>query len=340
MQNLSRIGLSAGVAAVIFAGCSAGSQFTPSSGSAESQPAVAFQPAAPVHAVKSGRDAHIMPDLFMYDGMITIGNKVFWWYWNIWGQLKWGWISGIAQASNLGGSSSNTKQLDAATTDDTIDILSGQKLVTTLTGLNGAASGVGTDSRGNTFAAVNLGSQTVVEEFAKGATTPTATYPDSNLSSAVSLGIDKANRVYVEGQSQGGAIEVDELVGSGTFMSLAQPGGLGVTAGGLAVQTSGKTTYVYINDLGNASDPANITRYEMTGKSLISQGSFQYAGINGAIAVDPSGKDTTHVYAANNVPAGSAYSVSEIEYEFPSGAVVRQTPAQSAGEESTGIWVK
>lgn len=60
-------------------------------------------------------------------------------------------------------------------------------------------------------------------------------------------------------------------------------------------------------------------------------------GVNGAIAVDPSGKDTSNVYAVNNVPSGSEYSVSGVTYSYPSGKVVGSTGSQMSGQESAGI---
>lgn len=329
--RLSHYALAAAVSAALLAGCSAGSQFSPPSGSAGSQ-TVALQQAG---------DQGVSPDSFMVTGYFIIGNQLYWYYINIWNQIKWGKVpKTYSNGSTLGGSLGHANQVDVATTDDTIDIYTGKKLVTTLTGLKAVATGLETDSHGNTFAAVNAGSQTLVNEFAPGSTTPTATYSDPNLQSVASLGIDKAGRVYVEGQSQAGSIEVDEMAGSGSFKSLAPAGSLGVTAGGLAVQTSGKATYLWINDRGNASDPANITRYELTGTSLVKESSFDYAGVNGGIAADPTGKDTTDVYAVNNVAAGSEYTVTAIKYSYPSGQIESQTPAQTSSQESLGISVK
>ena len=77
----------------------------------------------------------------------------------------------------------------------------------------------------------------------------------------------------------------------------------------------------------------------LTGKSLVEASSFQYSGIDGAIAVDPTGKDTNDVYAVNNVPSGSQYSVTGIEYDS-SGQIVSQSPAQTASQESLGIWMR
>lgn len=326
------------VSAALLAGCSAGSQFAPPTGYGGTSPVdrlAAVQQASPTH--KSGV---VSPDLLMMTYWIIVNGHVYWWYYNIHHVWVHGEIYGTDGGSNAGGSATSNKALDVAESNDTIAVYSGKKLAATLTGLNGMASGVATDSHGDTFAAVNLSGEAAVEEFAQGSTTPTATYADQNLASVSALAIDKANRIYVEGQSQKGGIEVDEMSGSGSFEALAQPGTLGATAGGLAVQISKKTTYLWINDLGNAGEPANIARYEFDGKSLVKQGSFDYSGTNGAIAVDQSGKDTAHVLATNNVASGSSYSVSGIEYAFPAGNIVAQSPAQSASQESVGIWVK
>jgi hypothetical protein len=338
--RISHHALTGALCAALLAGCSAGSQFAPPTGSAGSQPA-ASQPVAPMHAPKSGGDLGVSPGWVDVTGSVIVNGKLRYYYIN--NHNVWIWDTFSAKSTGgttLGNSLAKASELNMATTGSAVVVYSGKKLVNTLTGLSAVATGVETDSRGNTFAAVNVSGAAAVEEFAVGSHTPTATYSDPNLASVASLGIDKANHVYVEGQSQSGAIEVDEMIGSGSFESLAQPGALGATSGGLAVQTSGNTTYLWINDLGNASDPANITRYAFTGKSLVKQGSFAYTGINGAIAVDPKGKDTSHVYAVNNVAAGSQYSVSGIEYAYPSGQIASQSSAQAASQESVGIWFK
>jgi len=342
-DHLTKNALNAAMCAALLAGCSAGSQFAPPAGSAGSQSAglqqTALQSVAPIHGPQTG--SRVSPDLLMMTYWYLVNGKVYWWFYNNHGVWVHGVISGTAPDTGVGGSATQAKALNVATADSTIGVYSGKKLVTTLTGLSGVAAGVGTDSRGNTFAAVNAGSAVAVEEFAKGATTPSATYSDPNLTSVYSLAVDRRDHVYVEGQSQAGTIEVDEMIGSGSFESLAPSGSgsLGATPGGLAVQTSGKATYVWINDRGNASEPANISHYEFTGKSLVKLGSFEYSGVNGAIAADPTGKDTKDVYAVNNVPSGSQYSVSGIEYDS-SGQIVSQTPAQPSNEQSMGIWMK
>lgn len=338
--RLSNTALAGAVCAAILAGCSAGSQFTPPSGPTGSS-ATAFQQAAPMHVADRGHGRSVSPDWLDWTGCIIINGKCHYYYINIWNQ--WIWLTTTVKKSSggstLGGSLAKANEFDMATTTGTIAVYTGKTLLTTLTGLKASASGVATDTHGNTFAAVNTTGGVTIEEFASGSKTPTAAYADANLSSVASIGIDQADRLYVEGQSQKGNIEVDELAGSGSFVAVAQPGTIGATAGGLAVQTSNKVTYLWINDLGNASDPANIARYQFDGKSLTKLSSFEYAGTNGAIAVDPTGKDPSHVYAVNNVATGSEYSVSGIEYDY-SGNIVSQSSAQSASQQSIGIWAK
>jgi hypothetical protein len=332
INRFSYNALTGALFAAILAGCSAGSQFAPPAGSAGSM------------AAEASRGGIVSPAWVDWTGIAYNSATGTWQYYyiNIWNQ--WKWIPAMKTksggGSTVGGSLANLAEVDVATTQGVIDIYSGKKIVNTLQGLSGVASAVETDSRGNTFAAANVSSGSVVEEYAAGSDEPTATYADENLQSVTGLGIDKANNVYVEGQSQDGSIEVDEMVGSGSFESLAKPGALGATAGGLAVQSSGKTTYVWIDDLGDGSDPANITRYEFAGESLVKQDSFEYSGIDRGIAVDPTGKNTSDVYAMNNVPTGSQYSVSGIEYEYPSGKIVAQSTANTASQESVGIWRK
>jgi hypothetical protein len=190
--------------------------------------------------------------------------------------------------------------------------------IATMTGLNGNPVGMATDSRGDLW--VTNSPTTTISEFAKGTTTPIASYTDANLNSVNYLTVDKKNNVYVEGYS-GSAMEIDELTASGTFTAIAKPGQVGTTPGGLAVQEHTTATYMWINDQGSGSGTGRISRYLLKGGSLKSTGSFSYSGIDGAIAVDPSGKDTGDVYATDNVVSGSQYTGTTVEYAFPSGKV-------------------
>jgi len=210
-----------------------------------------------------------------------------------------------------------------------------QVAVATLTGLTGQPIGLALDHLGNVWA-TNSPSATI-GEFAKGATKPTATYTDSNLTSANYLAVDAAGDVYVEGRAADG-IEVDVLpVGGTTFTPISQPGKLGLTAGGLAIQSTGKTIYLWVNDQGASSSPAAISRYILKGSSLYLKGSFGYSGVNGAIWADPAGLRTSRVWAANNVAYGSGYMTSAIEYAMPGGKIITATTPTEMSSQGVGI---
>jgi hypothetical protein len=218
---------------------------------------------------------------------------------------------------------------------NSVAVIRGKKEVAKLTGLTGQPIGLAVDHLGNVWA-TNAPSSTI-SEFANGATKPTATYTDSNLTSASYLAVDAAGDVYVEGQAADG-IEVDVLpVGGTTFAPISQPGRIGLTAGGLAVQRARTTTYVWINDQGTSSSPAAISRYILKGSSLYLQGSFGYSGVNGAIWADPAGKHTSRVWAVNNVAYGSGYMTSAIEYTMPGGKIVTATAPTTSSTEAVGI---
>jgi hypothetical protein len=216
-----------------------------------------------------------------------------------------------------------------------VAVFRNRKHVATLNGLTGDPIGLAVDPLGNVWA-TNSPSATI-SEFAKGSNKPTATYTDTNLTSASYLSVDAAGDVYVEGQADY-SIEVDVLPAGGTsFTPIAQPGEVGFTAGGLAVQSSDRKTYVWINDQGSASSPATITRYLLKGSSLQSTGSFEYAGIIGAIWADPAGKNRSRVFADNNVVYGSEYASSAVEYAMPGGKIVNETSSSISSTEGVGI---
>jgi hypothetical protein len=217
----------------------------------------------------------------------------------------------------------------------TVVVFKGTKKVATLTGLTGEPIGLAVDRAGSVWA-TNSPSYTI-SEFAKGATKPTATYADANLTSASYLAVDATGDVYVEGQAAEG-IEVDVLpAGGSTFTPISQPGKVGLTAGGLAVQSSSRATHMWINDQGTASKAAAISRYLLKGGSLYLQGSFGYGGVNGAIWADPAGASIARVWAVNNVPYGSGFNTSAIEYAMPSGKIVAATPPTTMSAQAVGV---
>jgi hypothetical protein len=208
--------------------------------------------------------------------------------------------------------------------------------VATLTGLTGVPVGISLDSKGNLW--VTNSPSTTISEFYPGATMPSATYTDKNLTSLSYVAADKSGNVYVEGQGATG-IAVDELpVKQTTFVPISKSYQLGVTAGGLGIQSNpDRTTNIWVNDQGSASAPATIAEWVFRKGTLKYVGAFQYSGVNGAIWVDPSGKDTAHVFAVNNVPSGSEFTTSGVEYDFPSGSIVSSSPTATSPSEAVGI---
>jgi hypothetical protein len=190
--------------------------------------------------------------------------------------------------------------------------------VSTLSGLSGSPLGMAADAHDNLW--VTNSPTTTISEFAKGATKPTASYTDPNLGSISYLAIDKNDNVYVEGSS-GSAMEIDELTASGTFTVIAKPGQVGSTPGGLAIAQHGKSTYLWVNDQGYGSGAGRISRYLLKGSSLKATGNFAYAGIDGAIAADPSG-NIERIFGVNNVPSGSQFDASIVEYDLRTGEAV------------------
>lgn len=218
---------------------------------------------------------------------------------------------------------------------NTIVVFNHARKVALLKGLTGEPIGLAVDYRGNVWAGDSPSD--TISEFAKGATKPTATYTDSNLTSVNYLAVDASGDVYVEGQAAY-SIEVDVLpVGGATFTPISQRGKVGLTPGGLAVQSTGKTTYVWINDQGTPSSPAAISRYVLKGSALYLEGSFTYSGTNGAIWADPAGKNINRIWAVNNVPYGSGFNSSAVEYAMPGGKVIRATVPTNSSTEAVGI---
>jgi hypothetical protein len=246
-------------------------------------------------------------------------------------------IQGIA----CGQGNTDPKILNAGLSNGTVAVAKWKKgqyvQVGTLTGLTGNPTGIANDFKGNVW--VTSSPSATISEFYPGATYPSETYTDSNLTSLNYIAVDKRNDIYVEGQSaSSGGIEIDELQAGGKFTSIAAPGQLGYTAGGLAViLKNANVSYIFVNDQGTASIPAAITKWLRKGGRLINQGSFQYSGIDTAISADPSGRDTTHVWAANNVPSSSGFVTSGVEYAFPSGGLVANTPTTASSSEAVGI---
>jgi hypothetical protein len=201
------------------------------------------------------------------------------------------------------------------------------KQIGTLTGLTGIPLGITSDVRENVWV-TNYPSNSL-SAFAPGASTPTATYSDANLSSMSFVAADQNGNIYVSGQSATtGALEVDQLTpATGNFVPLSSIGG--AVAGGIAVQT--KTGLLWVCDEGNGSS-GTISSYSLSTFQRVTQ--FAYSGIDTGIAVPPSGPA---VYAINNVVAGSAFTVRGIEYDAKSGKVAASAPAFSSAQLTIGI---
>jgi hypothetical protein len=210
--------------------------------------------------------------------------------------------------------------------------------VATIGDLIGVPDGMATDSHRNLW--VTNTPTTTITEFAYGTNTPIATYTDGDLNSVNYLAIDTHDNVYVEG-SAGSAMEIDELTASATFTVIGKPGQVGTTPGGLAIQPHGKKkTYMWVNDQGSGSGSGTISRYLLKDGSLKSTGSFRYSGFDGAIAVDPSGKDTDEVYATNSaLMSGYQFNGTTVEYTFPSGQVTDSWGSYTLPYENVSVAV-
>lgn len=205
----------------------------------------------------------------------------------------------------------------------------------TLTGLTGAPIGIAADSKGTVWASNSPSN--VLSEFPAGETKASATYTDTNLTSLSYVAVDRFDNVYVEGQGSSG-IEVDELsTASGTFTPIGQPGELGAIAGGLAFQKEKTGSYLWINDQGTSSGSGRLTQWVFQNGALKKVASFGYAGRNGAIWADPSGKDIKHIFATNNVPYGTEVQNKGVEYELPDGKIVSESGTGIESAEDVGI---
>jgi hypothetical protein len=204
------------------------------------------------------------------------------------------------------------------------------KQVSELTGLTGDPVGIATDAKGTVFAS-NFPSNTLTE-YARGGTSPIATYTDANLSSVSYVTVDNNGNVYVSGQSEGsGSLEVDELsTGSSRFSPIKTI--TGAIGAGIAVAHTGKTLWVC--DEGNGSK-GTISAYTIPAFKRSEQ--FAYSGDDTGIAVAPSG---TQVSAVDNVAYGSGYNVSVVIYSAKTGKIINATPSVTMSAKSLGIAIR
>lgn len=205
----------------------------------------------------------------------------------------------------------------------------------TLAGLTGTPIGIAADSNGTVWASNSPSN--VLSEFPAGETTPSATFTDANLTNLSYVAVDRFDNVYVEGQGYNG-LEIDELsIAGGVFTQIGQPGELGATPGGLAYQKAKTGSYLWINDQGTSSGSGRITQWLLSNGVLKKIASFAYAGRNGAIWTDASGKDTKHVFATNSLPYGSQFENMGVEYALPDGQIVSESDTDVESTEDVGI---
>jgi DNA-binding beta-propeller fold protein YncE len=239
---------------------------------------------------------------------------------------------GTAITTGLATSATRTKAWFAGQSEASTNVIAVYnekwKQVGELTGLTGVPIGIATDSKADVWAS-NFPSNTL-SEYAPGATTPTTTYTDANLSSLSYVTVDKSDNVYVSGQSEAsGNLEVDELQSS-AFSPIKTIGG--AIGAGIAVAPTGKTLWVC--DEGNGGK-GTISAYTIPGFKRSEQ--FAYSGDDTGIAVAPSGKE---VYAVDNVAYGSGFNVSVVIYNAKTGKVVSSSPAVTMPAKSLGIAIR
>lgn len=325
MQNsssLSRSILAASVAALSFAGCSAnGSQFNPA--------AAPLQTVTSPNAVKVHHDLELPPH-----SSSGVGGCIVTYFYNpvtgVW-EVDYS-PPGCDPAEGVirGFDYDNTNQHflvgQSTGSENSIAIENSKgKQLGVLTGLTGSPVGIAVDSTGVVWA-TNYPSN-VISEYSDGATKPTATYTDGNLSSMRYVAIDQGNHVYVSGQSTGsGGLEVDELQGSAFTPIQTITGAVGA---GIAV--SPKTRTLWVCDEGDGSS-GTISAYAMPGFKKRMQ--IAYSGDETGIAVGASGKE---LYALDNAPYGSEYNVSVIVYDTKTGKAVNSTPSITTAAKALGI---
>lgn len=312
----------ASIAALLFSGCSAnGSQFNPV--------------AAPVNAVSSTDATKIQPDIEIdLTYSIVSGNCIVTYVYDkythqymevlspVGCDAGGPWPGGIVfQASSahwfIGQSSASGNVIAVENTKG--------KQLGTLTGLTGIPVGIASDSSANVWA-TNYPSNTI-NEYNAGATTPTATYTDGNLSSLRYIAVDQSNNVYVSGQSAGsGGLEVDELQGSAFTPIKTISGSVGA---GIAI--SPKTQTLWVCDEGNGTS-GTISGYSLSG--FTRRMHFAYSGDDTGIAVAPSGRE---IYAVQNAAYGSEFNVRGVVYSAKTGKVLSTTPNLLASAPAVGI---
>lgn len=311
----------ASIAALSFAGCSAnGSQFNPA--------------AAP--ATTSGQPTKIQPDQQVGGApyYVAVGGCIAYYVYNVHKQeydiiyAPKGCNPFAGGYNGLGSLSLTNSVLVGVSAGGTNAIAVENpkgKQIGTLTGLTGEPVGIATDSKGDVWA-TNYPSNTI-SEYNPGATEPSATYTDGNLSSLRYIAMDQNNNVYVSGQSAGsGGLEVDQLQASAFIPIKTITGAVGA---GIAI--SPKTRTLWVCDEGDRTS-GTISAYTMPGFNRRMQ--IAYSGDDTGIAAAKSGKE---VYAINNVADGSQFDVSVVRYDSKTGKVLGSTPSITTSAPAVGI---
>lgn len=199
------------------------------------------------------------------------------------------------------------------------------KQIGTLTGLTGAPIGIAADSKGDVLA-TNFPSNTI-SEYNAGESKPSQTYTDGNLSSLSYIAVDQSDNVYVSGQHAGsGGLEVDELQGSVFTPIKSITGSVGA---GIAV--SPKTKTLWVCDEGDGTS-GTISAFTMPGFKRRMQ--IAYSGDDTGIAVDKSG---AQLEAIDNVADGSQFDVVVNVYDAKTGKLVSSSLGKTSSAKIVGI---
>lgn len=317
-SSISRSIVVAGIATLLFTGCGTnGSQFNP----------VATRPMA------SQQNTKIQPDTEDPTFVAWVGSC--WVYWVSEGPSVGYYIyepAGCDPAEGIyrGGAYASAQKAsfvgEVKGSTSSIGVYNNKlKQVNVLAGLTGDPVGIATDAKGDVWA-TNYPSNTI-SEYNPGATEPSATYADGNLSSLRYIAVDKDGSVYVSGQGAGsGSLEVDELQAS-TFTPIKTITG----AVGAGIAIAPKTKTLWVCDEGDGTS-GTISGYAMPGFKRRMQ--IAYSGDDTGIAVAKSGKE---VYAIDNVTDGSAFDVSFVAYDAKTGKAINSTPSITTSAKVVGI---
>jgi DNA-binding beta-propeller fold protein YncE len=301
------------------------------SGNMAPTPSTAYaQPALPLNsAIKVRPDAVNVPHITTWSGNCTVTyaevNGVWRYYYSPYGCDPAEGVEGY-QGGTFDDTNHDWLVGEHSASQNSVLVLNQKGTqVGALTGLIGDPVGIATDSKGDVWV-TNYPTNTI-SEFDAGATVPTATYTDGNMSSVRYVTLDKNGNIYLSGQAAGsGSLEVDELQGSAFLRIKSITGAVGA---GIAVAPKSKTLWVC--DEGNGTS-GTIAGYTLEGFKR--REAFSYSGDDTGIAVAPSEKE---IYAIDNAANGSQFNVNAVIYDAPTGKVINSTPAITASTKVLGI---